>query len=221
MMVPVEMFYAVPIGRRLVVAGPSRNRELQKNPLHLLDSSGKVVRSYGTANPNNDPATFWDRVKRMGPGTGSAVWTAGFYTYHMELWDTAGRKLKSLTRDSKWFKPHNPEEDPFYRIRPEPQTIGIQQAGNELWVVSVVAASDWSPIEDTTEIYKAGLTEELKSRFYDSIIEVFDINNGTLLASQRFDQTLGRFVGDRMTYSYTGDEAGNTVYTIWRLKLQR
>jgi hypothetical protein len=218
---PAVPWAVIPVGGgRMIVSGPGKT---SRQPLHLIDSMGEVIRSYGITSPVTDPKRAMENIRIVGPGAGSNVWVAGHTNYEMELWDTAGKRTRIITRKSGWFPANlvRDAEAPF-RKPPMPQVIAVRQQGNLLWVISWVAAEDWKPFENMGR--RSGdepLTDALASRFHDSVVEVFDLDQGLLLASQRFYETFSQFIGDGMVASYIGDEAGHQKYIVWSLELQR
>jgi hypothetical protein len=158
----------------------------------------------------------------VGRGAAGKVWSARLNTYELELWDTVGARQARITRIAQWFRPWvitrgQPTEKP-----PQPTVVAVSQVGTLLWVVVRVAARDWAPQKYLTYQGHAGyISDEQREQAHESVVEVFDLERGVLLASQRFSESLSGFVGEGLVVSYGRARHDNSVYAVSRLTLRR
>ena len=106
------------------------NGQRGDSALHLVSAEGELMRSFGTGYGEEDqppppsrrdlsvlqPHSIeadrrLDVIKRLlGDGGEGRVWAAYGNRYEVELWDTAGRRLRRLARDAEWFRPWRSDE---------------------------------------------------------------------------------------------------------------
>jgi hypothetical protein len=103
---------------------------------------------------------FW-----AGPRTA----TSGRYT--LELWDLAGDRLRSITREAPWLRP-GPEGAPPPRL----SVLHADEFGRIL-TISVVPSSRWKAVKDPRD------RAAQQPKMFDAYVELLDGSSGALLAS--------------------------------------
>lgn len=194
-------------------------------PLHLVDFNGNVRTSFGARGDvevNTDEKLY---KRRLAESPDGSVWAASLRPYVLNQWSRDGLRVKSYTRQPEWFV----IEDPFVPISPEggrySEVLDIDfdaQAG-QLWVLIQVPSLD--------DDWASGLISEEYggrreygpgdySKIYDTMVEVIDVRDDRLIASQRFDPAFRRFVGRGLISSFGVDtKRGVEFIDVWRVGL--
>ena len=191
-----------------------------RDPLHVLDAEGQLVRSFGADSADPDaPGTMYPTLAVTPDGR---IWAVDRHRYRLVLWSTEGKPLRTIERTLEWFPPRTsaaaitPEQPPVPAIN----AIHVD-AENRIWVFIQVPAPEW----------KAALGEEEQGahgpRFpvtdyeilYETVIEVLDAASGELVASARVPQRIEMVVEDGMAAAYFEDSLGVPRVELLRLRL--
>ena len=195
-----------------------------RDRLHVLDVAGSIVRSFAV-----DPAVR-SSDQTMGPAriasTANGQIALSYRdTYTIELWDTAGRRTKTIVRNPEWLAPSSRRDAASPDDPPRPN-LGDPtfHADNLLWTVSYVADPEWRSATimrpDAYGRLQRGVREGSADSYWDSIVEILDVDGERLVASQRIDAHL-RFIDTRgHAASYRQDEHGNPFIDIWKLSMR-
>jgi hypothetical protein len=186
-------------------------------PLQLVDTAGRIVRSLGADPPEYDPQESVRMLKVLASGSdGASAWSIGRTDYRIERWDTAGDRIAAFQRRAPWFEPHVVRHAVSPTQPPQPIVFDARlDAGGRLWVAVAVPSARWR--EALTESPDGSLQFD-ESKGQDLVLEVLDVERGTLLTSRRLaDFSLARFVGDELVATYREDEAGFPFLDIWRV----
>ena len=192
----------LPDGRYVV------NAEKGDSALHLVGKDGELVRSFGAGccreelppPPSRgdlsvlDPYRVQelqrlDAIDRQLAAAGSGrVWAAYWNRYEVELWDTAGRRLRRVVREAEWFKAWRWDaQEAAATRRPSivhpPEFRALQQDDSgRVWTIVSVAPDD-----------EGGGREGAAVRH--TVIEVLDPSAGRLIAAVRVEAPVMDFVG--------------------------
>lgn len=166
-----------------VVAEQIRSTALAGFPVHLIDRSGRIVRSFGTENPElgSDTRLLTDRI--VGKGLGETIWSAPPGRYVLEKWaPRSGTRLARVPVRSTWFQESGriPTDE---NIRPGPILLTLWEDRECLWVLIRDADLLWKPpaapnIERPFDVIRHG-------QAYDWILEAVNPLTGEVLASMR------------------------------------
>ncbi len=91
---------------------------------------------------------------------------------------------------------------------------------SRLWVAVRVPDMQWpNAVSTVASIEGERVVINDPKRARDTIVDVFDLQAGTLLVSARFDPSLYAFIGDDEIVSSSHEEDGSSRVHIWRLSL--
>jgi hypothetical protein len=206
------------LGDRIVVNADIRTSERVGYPLHLLDPTGEIVRSFGSETGVYRPDLREIIHQRTVAGAGGeAVWSGWLNQYVIERWDTSGRITRRLRRDVEWFEPWwSPETD--IETPPQPVMRAVSQHGDTLWVLIVVPDRDWRSAVRPRPDGRFFIVDDINA-YYDSVIEAIDLRGGKVIASTRIPRMLQGFAGRGLVYGHGTDAIGNPLVPIWELNI--
>jgi len=204
-----------PPGKAAVLAGDSilltaeiNTAELIGLPLHLVDTAGRLVRSFGAVAPAHRPDQPYRATRRVAPAGAGGVWSAHFTRYQIERWSTAGALLEQFTIPAPWFTAWDTPIDGVS----QPTVVDIQEDGEGLLWVLIRVPRDGAP--------PPGRGVDEAARF-DTVIEVIDPRAARVVASRRVNAVLREFACERTTYQYEVDPDGFTFVAVLNLALRR
>ena len=164
--------FVMPDGSFLV-AGQIQTSGLIGYPMHVVDREGRVVRSFGTDEPQYRPDLSHILTRNVAPGRDGTVWAMAPARYILERWDpSTGELLQSTRIRSDWFR-ESAEPYTDETVRPLPLVVGLWEDENGLvWTVVHDADVDWEPPPRANEHrpYEPGERE----RLFDWVLEVVD-----------------------------------------------
>ncbi len=166
-----------------VVARQIRTPEHAGFPIHVVDSSGGVVRSFGAETPQFRPDLRLVLDRLVAPGPAGTVWAMPPGRYRVERWDPeTARLLESFDVPSAWFRQGGRSEDE--RVRPNSVVESLWERDGFLWVLTRDADAGWQPPrEPNTE--RPFLLDEY-DRTYDWVLDVIDVRRRRVIATRRF-----------------------------------
>ncbi len=197
-------------------------------PLTLFDTLGRAVKTFGAPTEPPIDAQAWRGNRKEAPGAGATIWSIRDDTYHIEQWDTAGKRVADIVRTVEWFPPVVNRAVIRRGERPTPQTRDLyEDPRGLLWVVITVASADWhdhlGPPVTRTGLVSGTTTTTYPQlddgRMHDSMIEVIDPKTQRLVATTRFAGLMLFSLGDRYFASYREAENGIPFVDVWRLRL--
>jgi len=191
-------------------------------PVHRWSRDGKRINSFGVDSPFVMPAAYPLRPQLAAARNGN-VWVAQETSYHISLWNGAGKKLVELRRAASWFPSHEPRsidsEHP-----PLPWIVALyEDATGLLWVFTLVPAKNW----------QAGLGKKIQTAegrgyvnqdlalLYDTRIEVIDPSKGALMATLTVPRLLAHPLRDGVVAGWRTNSDGAYVVELWKVTLQR
>jgi hypothetical protein len=137
-------------------------------------------------------------------------WSVGMADYRVKQWGEDGGLIRIFEARREWI----PESIPM-RLERDQRPPG-QMAGLEaderglLWVFAAVPDADWAPPSPGTR--------PSPKTMYDTVVEVIDPAEGTLLARSTFDDLVIPFATG-FAYSMVEESSGDLRVQIWRLDL--
>ena len=211
--------FVMPDGSFLV-AGQIRTSESIGYPMHVVDREGRVVRSFGTDEPQYRPDLNHILTRKVAPGQDGTVWAMAPARYILERWDpSTGELLQSTRIRSDWFR-ESTEPYTDETVRPLPLVVGLW--GDEhglVWTIVRDADVDWAPPPRANE--HRPVDREQYDRTYDWVIEVVDPGSGRVLASRRFDEALWYRPPSRILVSRADTILTIVAYDVWKPTLQQ
>jgi hypothetical protein len=198
-----------------VMLGPVR-RAPPLERLHVLDANGTRVRSFM---PQPDAAMPAAHRRFTATRSGTIAVSHG-RDYVIEIWDAAGQHRKTVFRDAPWFPPFSPD-GPRGPTQKAPQF----DPEGRLWTLNEVADPNApAALAPRLPPNTPGLTRlppPPMNELYDSVLEVLDLESGTLLATKRVEESILTLLPGGFAASYREDATGNPFIDVWRLTLIR
>lgn len=164
-------------------------------PLHLVEASGGIVRSFGAVEPIEDLRRPEPSLRSITVASDSSVWALPMDDYRLEEWSLNGTLLRTVTIDSDWFvsggtMTRRPDE--------EPTTILVAAQMDPrgfLWVIGYEPDPQWQEAFGDGEDPYGRSTKVLLDRnlLYDTRVEVVDPGSGEVVASRRLEQAIRGF----------------------------
>ena len=182
-------------------------------PLHIVDlDDGSVDVSFGSLT-GEYPFSDVDGASRYlaeGPAAG-AVWAARLYEYRIELWTPDGLQ-RSLVREVSWFPPATQSTLAHgWSERPNTILVGLAATGSELWVKFRVADERWMEAAEENPVNPD------RGLFYDTMIEVIDLDASRVVGRVRLDEDYSNFVAPGMIGRTVVTPAGSVRYQVYRI----
>lgn len=202
---------------RFAVAAVSWTPSGAGSPYHIFSNDFDRIRAFGGRGEVFRRDISWSGHRLTDVGPDGSIWGIPRSRWMVERWDTMGTLLEEFTRDVEWFRPHARNLSPDPDEPPPPLMKGVHaDAAGRLWVVTQVADRDWA--EAITTGGPHGGRVDDSNRFWDSIIQVIDVDRGVLLVSEKIDPDIKLF-GSR-EYAVYVEEAGVPKLQIWRMELE-
>ncbi len=161
---------------------------------HLFDQIGNQLRSFGAVEAVVRPEAPGQAVRRKiavdGPNNLLAVTWIG--PYELERWSLGGELQERFRIDSPGRPPVNGNRPRPELPPPEPTAQAVARDSIGLvWILTRVADDDWRRGIQATAVAEGGW--EVKNidptRYHDTMVEVFDLKRGLLLARRRIDDS--------------------------------
>lgn len=195
-------------------------------PLHLFDSQGNVIRSFGgnhrvvVGENGTDPGFL---VRHLGPSRAGRFWSAHFLAYEFSLWSPTGQLIRHYVRENDFFRP-----DQRFRIalspRTPPRISTIREDSTGLVWVTIqvpVTQQEWEAALGKPEQGPRGpiYPHLMLGRLFHTIIEVINPRTGQLLLSRRVPFYAIAATDDGEYAAYRQDDDGVPYVDIWRVQL--
>ena len=213
---------AVVLGdQRFVIAAEVRSRSLIGFPLHVVDQSGKLIRSFGADSQRVERTRGFDGFRIITSGSASTFWAARINEYLIEEWDTSGTRRAQIKRQAEWFPKWTFAPGALGQVAQPPNVFDLRLAGDTLWVFIRVTDQKWHPPVTSVGTGERVIPDTRRDSLFDTIVELIDVRRHRLILSHRFTQNLVGRVGDDLVATYEEDRSGNPRYVIWRISVTR
>ena len=185
-------------------------------PLHVLSAEGEVLQSFGEV---SRPLVGRDRLmlgRRVSSTSPTVVWVSHIYQYILERRDQEGELIELLERHPEWFP--STEVPPFLPQSgrdppPFPLVTDIQVDDSGLvWVLLWVASDDWKLA------FGEGEQSPVRADLHDTIIEVIDPSERTVIGRARLDEVAIGFSAPGVFYTYNDRDVFDRI-SLWRVIL--
>jgi hypothetical protein len=213
--------------QRVIFATPGRTPEAVGFPFHLirLDSEdGEIVRSFGS---HGEQLPGDDYRRRVGPaGDAEAFWAAypSRVAHRVERWTISGALTKALVRpEGNWVQELAEASRREYGdalAHARPGVLAVQEGlGRDLWVFTQVPDERLPSLAELNDAgrYTVRGTYEMQ---FDTVVEVFDVDSGALLARTRSDHLLVPIDAAHAAHSIEGSD-GDLQVAVVSLSLDR
>jgi hypothetical protein len=205
----------------LVVNLVSGAPDLAGLPLHVIDSTGTIIRSFGSDNPIYRAGFPGVLERSLAVDGHDRVYAARNQEYVIELWNTrTGDKVREYARDAPWFQswvtrdplssgnpPHPGLFDGLYRSRRD----GL------LWVLIQVADTGFRRAIVPGKMHELTVADD--NQFWDTIVEVLDPIAARVLTRQRFDDMSTTMFGDHLVFTRGDGSDGQPEIRVWKLRV--
>lgn len=192
--------------------------------LHRLSRDGTPLYSLGAPmggqNESNTPPTALVRIP-VETKDGSILVSHG-NDFFLEAYGDEGTLESVLRFSDREFLELVPGEGLFPAYQPWIQDLWVDEA-DRLWVMMRVGDPDW---EDGVERVGVGFGRRPSvemvdyDSFWDTVIEVIDLEKGEAIARRRFEKNLIKFLGSNEATGRTLEEGGAIRLPIFRLRLE-
>lgn len=195
-------------------------------PLQIVGPDGKASPPFGGNQPVPLQGDQQRLTRQLGLARTGDIWAAHYKEYRFSLWRRDGSLVRQYERTNDFFR-----LDEAYVVEPDrpapPRITSIHEdAGGLVWVTVQVSAppDEWNAALGEPRRApngRATYPQQMRGRMYHTLIEVFDVGAGTLLASRRFPFSVTDALGDGEYAAYRQDADGVPYVDIWRVELVR
>lgn len=134
------------------------------------------------------------------------------FAYVLDVFSPSGALTRTFRREADWFPPLPPSSRPTGgtdKEEPSARVVAMwTDAEGLLWTVSLVPKPNWR-------------TESPKPNQYKSIIEVIDLNLGSLVAKAEIPQRVAHGLGDGGVVAYGEDKDGFPWIDVFEFQLKK
>jgi hypothetical protein len=189
-------------------------------PLHVVDSAGSIVTSFGTDIAALRPDQAFEQIQRIAHSS-LGFWAAGYTRYRIDRYDFTGRHLQTLVREPRWYREWSSPVSGRGRGEPMTNILDVQEdEQGRLWVISRKADPNWrSSISRTTGVHGASLGVDSYTGYFNTVIDVIDPATASLIATAEWEGYVVRFVGPN-TVAICDDSTGEPRISVWVLALE-
>lgn len=194
--------------------------DLAPHVVHLVDGKA-ILRSFGTAGDEVLRLDLESTVeRRLAYESDSTFWVARVNEYRIGRWTAGGRHIHDLVREPKLFAPWTEDLGPSMSTPPvsKIRAMQVDAERDELWVLVQVPDARWkSTVQIVTTSEGSFYVPKSYNEYWDTIVEVIDLNKRLVVASQRLDPLLLGFADNRLSYSLDASDPSRPVATLWSL----
>ena len=180
-------------------------------PYYIADRELTVERTFGE----------WQREGTLLPlnitvGGDGHLYQAGGQVYRAVEWTATGEAVRAYVRRTDWFPPGRNEEPDvnspgFWELRVDDD--------RRLWTIVMVPAGKYADAFDGSGL--RGYSVLSFDRIRDSVMEVWDLEAGQVVARSRFPQAQMGFVrGSDQVYTVRQDSLGYVYFDLWEASIE-
>lgn len=207
----------------IVTTADIRTRDLIGKLIHVLDSEGNHVRSFGDRSPIVGVQARGTGHRLARSGMEGVFWAAHSTKYVIDQWTPKGVKNRRIERHATWFEPYDRIVIGSGTKPPQPLVMAIREDdAGLLWVVLRVPDPKWRDglREVRGPVGQRGFAPTKLQDYVDTVVEVIDPVAGNLVARRRFDE-LAFWFADRNHLAVLEDFENDPIVHLWRLTLRR
>lgn len=180
-------------------------------PIHIHNNNGEHIRTFGRSSSRISSYAPYDLKRNIALGGAGSILVTWVNRYQIERWTESGTLVEVYRQKRSWFSPWSDLSGNARAVAPNTsfESIRLDEATGLVWCVFHVADSNWAPEPGvTSERHQVVPRLAERWRFYDTIIEVLDLERGLLISSGRFDEYVsGRLNSGRNLYSIRTEDA--------------
>ncbi len=212
-------------GQRYVVSSWIESAERMGMPLHIIDTRGDVIRSFGAGrSPAVQELDPFSARRLVATDSQGRIVSSHWYDYIVEAWTSEGARIGALSGrnlvdaprlDGAW----SAENPPWHRVS------DVRFDGEwQLWVLLRYRRPDW--LENMEEMVTSSGRVALRAKdgtlssYYHSRVDVIDLRTCRVLVSNWHDGVLMSFVGDRLLSEIVYGPGGDPRVDIWNVQLR-
>jgi hypothetical protein len=187
-------------------------------PLHLINSDGRILRSFGSDGTFRPDLPLGGVTRRLAAGSPGRFWVAHRQQFVLEEWTESGNLVARIVRDAPWFEPY--ARRAIQRDHVDPIVMGISALGNgNALVIVSVAGRDWVEVlpEPFMRNGRPVYPVELGSGGYETVLEEIDQNAGTVVRAEQVSQEFFGAVDSDRLYAYRLQSPGIPRVEVWRI----
>jgi hypothetical protein len=185
-------------------------------PFHVVDSAGRVVRSFGTDDPTLRPRVAETAQRLVTNASDGSIWSVAPDQYIVDRWDpSTGKRLARLVvRSGSFSAPTGTGNDE--RRRPPSLFVGLWEHAGHIWFLLRVADTKWQPPAQANVERPFDANEY--DRTFDWILEAVDVESGGVAANVRFGSVRWGGAPDLFLVSRNDNP---TLFDVWSVTLER
>lgn len=189
-------------------------------PLHTIGTRGERV-SFGAGKSeafDGHPTRVMGSLAHAG---GNRFWANTIREYRVRLWTTKGELQRVIDRQVDWFDPWTEWDGRIDVAPPPPRLISTwQDRAGRLITLTAVAARDWAPVTGRNLAREAPPPTAAEfERANDSVLEIIDPRDGSLVATQRIRGTMIAIVADSLVVGLSSGIGKSTGLDVWKFRL--
>lgn len=211
-------------------------------PFVVVAPDGTVRKSFGppagqVTLPGNRQMPDYDAQQYLiATAPSGGFWAASInYRYGLQRWSTSGAVLQTIRRVPSWWPTHDFAALRRYQTatagnaRPLPYALGLWvDRRDRLLMMTRVADANWKPdpkAPKPRESEREGPYVPWEptggySRYFDTVLDIYDGTSGELLGSWRNDDFLGEPIGQDLIAVRREASDGVLSYHVWRLVVE-
>ena len=211
------------IGDGIIAGGAKIDAGSVLLPMHYFRGDS-LQRSFGDAIRRVDPREPYQLERRFVQRGADVVVLHRSYQYVIEVWNAGGQLKRQLTRAPEWFHPFDRYLVGDPKVPPSPIVVGGWMEGpDRLWVITARAAATWSKAFARAPTRAEGGQEvwhmDHPELYYESVAELFDLKQGTLIASDVLPFEVRYILGDGIVGERIVDPDKGQYVRLYRLAL--
>jgi hypothetical protein len=191
---------------------PAERSDTRPPPYYITDGDLEVQYSFGQ----------WQRDGAVAPlnitaGADGHLYQSGGQVYSALELTATGEPVRRYVRRADWFKPGDNEEPDVNR----PTFWHLHVDGERrLWAAVMVPAGEYEAAFDGSG--SQGYSVQSFDRIRDSVIEVWDLDAGRVIAYSRLPQSNVGFVrGSDQIFTVRQDSLGYVYFDLWHADLDK
>jgi hypothetical protein len=221
--ISVDDFVPLANGTFVVVAQLG-GRDSFGMPLHIVDSNGKRVKSFGLKEGevvDNTTRGQYRQRRWIAAARDGSILSVRAGGYVLERWSPEGVLLTERDVAPEWFTPKYEVRSPNpLEQAPPPFVTSIQEgADGRVWVLALRADAKWRAGIEVSRLSRAGYRVLSHAAYLDTQIDTFDPKTFERVASYRSDSPLGVFVAPGVAASARTEVDDVPVIDLWRMRV--